>query len=229
MAISKYIERSTTLPSMAAVMMSNNNINTKPETQVLPNPKPEKPKKSKNPIKFWILKVKAPEETVRLPLVQTDDSIPKFTRQAIRSNYMDKSIEAKKKVIRMLFVVVAEFFVCWAPIHVLNTWYLFSPEMVYRYIGSTGVSLVHLLSYISSCCNPITYCFMNHKFRMAFISLFQTRLCRTCIGKSHNTLDPKLDIVVGQGNSDLSGNDSTIYVGRASRSEVVVLERDERV
>ncbi|CAH1389885.1 unnamed protein product [Nezara viridula] len=42
--------------------------------------------------------VKAPEETVRLPLVQTDDSFSKFTRQAIRSNYMDKSIEAKKKI-----------------------------------------------------------------------------------------------------------------------------------
>lgn len=51
------IERSATLPSMAAVMMSNNNINTKPETQVIPSPKPEKPKKTKNSIKFWILKV----------------------------------------------------------------------------------------------------------------------------------------------------------------------------
>lgn len=113
-----------------------------------------------------------------------------FKRQAIRSNYMDKSIEAKQKVrryktinkinrnfliskvIRMLFVVVAEFFICWTPLHVLNTWYLFYPEAVYRYVGSTGISLVQLLAYISSCCNPITYCFMNRKFRQAFLNIF---------------------------------------------------------
>lgn len=72
----------------------------------------------------------------------------------------------------MLFVVVAEFFFCWAPLHMLNTWYVFSPETVYSYVGSTGVSLVQLLAYASSCSNPITYCFMNHKFRQAFIKLF---------------------------------------------------------
>ncbi|EEB18252.1 class A rhodopsin-like G-protein coupled receptor GPRcck2, putative [Pediculus humanus corporis] len=99
-----------------------------------------------------------------------------FNRHAIRSNYMDKSIEAKRKVIRMLFVIVTEFFVCWAPLHVLNTWYLFYPDAIYKYVGSTGISLVQLLAYISSCCNPITYCFMNKKFRQAFISVFN-RLC----------------------------------------------------
>lgn len=72
----------------------------------------------------------------------------------------------------MLFVVVAEFFVCWAPLHVLNTWYLFYPDVVYKYVGSTGVSLVQLLAYVSSCCNPITYCFMNRKFRQAFLGVF---------------------------------------------------------
>uniref|UniRef100_T1HGV0 G_PROTEIN_RECEP_F1_2 domain-containing protein n=1 Tax=Rhodnius prolixus TaxID=13249 RepID=T1HGV0_RHOPR len=77
-----------------------------------------------------------------------------------------------KGVIRMLFVVVAEFFICWAPLHVLNTWYQFRPDLVHQYVGSTGVSLVQLLAYISSCCNPITYCFMNYRFRQAFISLF---------------------------------------------------------
>ncbi|XP_026673505.1 cholecystokinin receptor type A-like isoform X2 [Ceratina calcarata] len=101
-----------------------------------------------------------------------------FDRQhAIRSNYMTKSIEAKKKVIRMLFVIVLEFFVCWAPLHVINTWYLFTPELVYSMVGSTGISLVQLLAYISSCCNPITYCFMNRKFRQAFLSLFDCHRC----------------------------------------------------
>ncbi|KAG8307118.1 hypothetical protein J6590_031516 [Homalodisca vitripennis] len=161
-----------------------------------------------------------------------------FSRHAIRSNYMDKSIEAKKKVIRMLFVVVAEFFVCWAPLHVLNTWYLFYPDIVYKYVGSTGVSLVQLLAYVSSCCNPITYCFMNRKFRQAFLGIFSWYKWRSgCCGT-----DPQLKVngcalgrldegcgTVGPNNSEVSGNDSTVYGGRGCRSEVVVLEGEERV
>ncbi|XP_062549887.1 uncharacterized protein LOC134214542 [Armigeres subalbatus] len=44
-----------------------------------------------------------------------------FLGHAIRSNYMDKSIKAKKKVIRMLLVIIMEFVVSWAPLHILNT------------------------------------------------------------------------------------------------------------
>lgn len=43
---------------------------------------------------------------------------PKVSK-AIRSTYTGKSIESKKKVIRMLFVLVAEFFICWTPLHIL--------------------------------------------------------------------------------------------------------------
>ncbi|RVE43072.1 hypothetical protein evm_012279 [Chilo suppressalis] len=42
-------------------------------------------------------------------------------RHVIRSTHIDKSIEAKRKVIRMLFVIILEFFVCWTPLHVINT------------------------------------------------------------------------------------------------------------
>ncbi|XP_075972386.1 cholecystokinin receptor-like [Anticarsia gemmatalis] len=102
-------------------------------------------------------------------------------RHVVRSTHIDKSIEAKRKVIRMLFVIILEFFVCWAPLHVINTIYLFYPEELYQYIGPKGVVSLQLLAYCSSCCNPITYCFMNRKFRQAFISLFKScRLFRAC-------------------------------------------------
>lgn len=55
--------------------------------------------------------------------------------------------------------------------------YLFSHELVYKYVGSTGVALVQLLAYVSSCCNPITYCFMNKKFRQAFLAIFDCYRC----------------------------------------------------
>ncbi|XP_047519674.1 cholecystokinin receptor-like [Pieris napi] len=102
-------------------------------------------------------------------------------RHVVRSTHIDKSIEAKRKVIRMLFVIILEFFVCWTPLHVINTIYLFYPEELYQYIGSKGIVCLQLLAYCSSFCNPITYCFMNRKFRQAFISLFKTcKIFRWC-------------------------------------------------
>lgn len=165
---------------------------------------------------------------------QQDSPCPLTRQHVIRSNYMGKSIEAKKKVIRMLFVIVLEFFVCWAPLHVINTWYLFSPELVYSVVGSTGISLVQLLAYVSSCCNPITYCFMNRKFRQAFLGLFDCHRCWR-VGCRHSDIAMAATGNAGQAgnNSELSGNDSTVYLGKASlvaRSEVVrLLEEEDRV
>ncbi|XP_029155607.1 cholecystokinin receptor-like isoform X1 [Nylanderia fulva] len=174
-------------------------------------------------------------DTKDLPNEDQQDSTCPFSRQhVIRSNYMGKSIEAKKKVIRMLFVIVLEFFVCWAPLHVINTWYLFAPDLVYSIVGSTGISLVQLLAYVSSCCNPITYCFMNRKFRQAFLGLFDCHRCWR-VGCRHSDIAMAATGNAGQAgnNSELSGNDSTVYLGRASlvaRSEVVrLLEEEDRV
>ncbi|KAG6459545.1 hypothetical protein O3G_MSEX011443 [Manduca sexta] len=97
-----------------------------------------------------------------------------------------KKWSAKKpiKVIRMLFVIILEFFVCWTPLHVINTIYLFYPDELYQYIGSKGIISMQLLAYCSSCCNPITYCFMNRKFRQAFISLIKTcKFFRICFSE----------------------------------------------
>ncbi|XP_076042472.1 uncharacterized protein LOC143026264 isoform X2 [Oratosquilla oratoria] len=107
---------------------------------------------------------------------------PTFKR--LRSTHLEKSIAAKKHVVRMLFVVVLLFFVCWTPIFIVNILYLFIPEKVYTSLGSFGISFLHLLSYFSSCCNPITYCFMNKKFLQGFKFAFgccagkKERLCK---------------------------------------------------
>lgn len=73
----------------------------------------------------------------------------------------------------MLFVVVIEFFICWTPLYVINTIALFDPKTVYQNLGYTAISFFQLLAYSSSCCNPITYCFMNIGFRKAFLNLFR--------------------------------------------------------
>ncbi|XP_013777380.1 cholecystokinin receptor-like [Limulus polyphemus] len=87
-------------------------------------------------------------------------------------NNHKRSLAQKKRVIKMLFVVVLEFFICWTPIHVINTVSLFNPTGVYGGLGYHGISFFQLLAYTSSCCNPITYCFMNSNFRKSFLTIF---------------------------------------------------------
>lgn len=85
----------------------------------------------------------------------------------------EKSLQNKKRVIKMLFVVVLEFFICWTPLYVINTITLFDSQIVYKTLGYTTITYFQLLAYTSSCCNPITYCFMNRGFRKACLNLFR--------------------------------------------------------
>ncbi|XP_060531507.1 cholecystokinin receptor type A-like [Cylas formicarius] len=149
--------------------------------------------------------------------------------QRIRSNFMDKSIEAKKKVIRMLFVIVADFFICWAPLHVLNTFYLFYPEEVYENIGSTGIALIQLLAYTSACSNPIIYCFMNKKYRHAFLVAFGCKVCckENTIKETRSGKYKKV-IIKSNGNNSNSGNESVLRFSNP-RSELIGPEAEDRV
>jgi hypothetical protein len=89
----------------------------------------------------------------------------------LRSTNQEKSLLQKQRIIKMLFVVVLEYFICWTPLYTINTLSLFYPYAVYRGLGYYGISFFQLLAYISACCNPITYCFMNRKFRESFLAL----------------------------------------------------------
>ncbi|CAH1777989.1 unnamed protein product [Owenia fusiformis] len=68
---------------------------------------------------------------------QTNKRIQKL--RAVRQSNAEKSLEAKKKVVRMLFIVVVEFFVCWTPLYVVQTWILFDLNSAYKYVGPLGV------------------------------------------------------------------------------------------
>ncbi|CAN7986736.1 unnamed protein product, partial [Ixodes hexagonus] len=113
--------------------------------------------------------------TAAQPMVQTEtgNKLTNGFRRGtvlVRGGNPEKNQSAMVRVIRMLFVVVIEFFVCWTPLYVVNTWSLYDPRSVYDVLGPTGVSVVQLLAYASSCSNPITYCFMHHKFREGFLA-----------------------------------------------------------
>uniref|UniRef100_UPI00398F2D54 cholecystokinin receptor type A n=1 Tax=Pristiophorus japonicus TaxID=55135 RepID=UPI00398F2D54 len=90
----------------------------------------------------------------------------------VRSNSSAANLMAKKRVIRMLIVIVIMFFICWTPIFCANAWRAFDKVSADRLLSGTPISFIHLLSYTSACVNPIIYCFMNKRFRMAFLATF---------------------------------------------------------
>ncbi|XP_069181051.1 substance-K receptor isoform X2 [Procambarus clarkii] len=79
----------------------------------------------------------------------------------------------KKKVIKMLFIVVALFAFCWAPLqtyHVLQEIY---PSInTYRFINIIWFCC-HWLAMSNSCCNPFIYAIYNEKFKREFRQKFR--------------------------------------------------------
>lgn len=90
----------------------------------------------------------------------------------IRSSSSAANLLAKKRVIRMLMVIVLLFFLCWMPIFSANAWRAFDTASAERRLSGTPISFILLLSYTSSCVNPIIYCFMNKRFRLGFMATF---------------------------------------------------------
>lgn len=105
---------------------------------------------------------------------------------ALRKTNAECSLLKKKHVIKMLIAVVLEFFICWTPLYIINTIVLFDSSIIYNYLGYTGISFFQLLAFTSSCCNPITYCFMNRGFRKSFVHLFR---CCNCFHSSNRALN----------------------------------------
>ncbi|KAM6221982.1 cholecystokinin receptor type A [Rhynchocyon petersi] len=90
----------------------------------------------------------------------------------IRSSGSAANLMAKKRVIRMLIVIVVLFFLCWMPIFSANAWRAYDTVSAERRLSGTPISFILLLSYTSSCVNPIIYCFMNKRFRLGFMATF---------------------------------------------------------
>ncbi|KAK5644284.1 hypothetical protein RI129_008129 [Pyrocoelia pectoralis] len=135
--------------------------------------------RSRSAINKWEYCIQEPSEGRKFRYSSAQDlsssgsGIYRKPGKGLRRTNAEKSLINKKRVIKMLFAVVLEFFICWTPLYVVNTIALFQPSIVYSSIGYTGVSFFQLLAYTSSCCNPITYCFMNCGFRKSFLNLFQ--------------------------------------------------------
>ncbi|XP_052855744.1 cholecystokinin receptor type A [Drosophila gunungcola] len=111
--------------------------------------------------------------TTTVTLAKTSSPSIRVHDAALRRSNEAKTLESKKRVVKMLFVLVLEFFICWTPLYVINTMSMLIGPVMYQYVDYTAISFLQLLAYSSSCCNPITYCFMNASFRRAFVDTFK--------------------------------------------------------
>lgn len=107
---------------------------------------------------------------LELQQLSTSNSGSRVNR--IRSSSSAANLIAKKRVIRMLIVIVVLFFLCWMPIFSANAWRAYDTPSAERHLSGTPISFILLLSYTSSCVNPIIYCFMNKRFRLGFMATF---------------------------------------------------------
>uniref|UniRef100_A0A3Q2QFF7 Gastrin/cholecystokinin type B receptor n=1 Tax=Fundulus heteroclitus TaxID=8078 RepID=A0A3Q2QFF7_FUNHE len=125
---------------------------------------------------------KKPSFAVELPTISSSTTAILNKTERARSNTSEAKLQAKRRVIRMLMVIVALFFICWMPVYSVNTWKAFDFKSAFKALTGAPISFIHLLSYTSACVNPIIYCFMNTRFRKALLSTFgcccRNRLCR---------------------------------------------------
>ena len=99
-------------------------------------------------------------------------------RCMIRHSNPERNRAAKIRVIRMLFAVVIEYFICWTPLYVVQTWKSFDSLSLTQHFSNLTLSLVFMLAYVSSACNPVTYCLMNKNFRQSFRNVLSC--CHCC-------------------------------------------------
>lgn len=92
---------------------------------------------------------------------------------SLRHSNLHHCVASRRRVIRMLFVIVMEYFVCWTPLYICSTWKIIHYLSIHELVSNLAWSLMLLLAYVSSFVHPVTYCFMNKNFRKGFVSVFK--------------------------------------------------------
>lgn len=85
----------------------------------------------------------------------------------------------RRKALKLLIVIIMEFFICWTPLFLFHTFGTFNKQF-YRTMPTIFVDIILLFSFASLLCNPFTYYFMSKRYRMVLYGyLSSCCLCRT--------------------------------------------------
>lgn len=68
---------------------------------------------------------------------------------------------AKIRTVKMTFVIVTVYIVCWAPFFILQMWSVWDEEFVWIESENPAITITALLASLNSCCNPWIYMFFS--------------------------------------------------------------------
>ena len=97
--------------------------------------------------------------------------------QIFHDRNQQSALRQNLKTIRVLFVVVGVFILCWVPYFIFILFLYYAPHLVFRSDNET-ILVITRLPYFNSLCNPIIYACLDQTYREAFKNLFQ-RMCRS--------------------------------------------------
>nr|BAF38754.1 V1-type arginine vasotocin receptor [Cynops pyrrhogaster] len=79
---------------------------------------------------------------------------------------------AKIRTVKMTFVIVSAYVICWAPFFTVQTWSVWDKNFMWIDSENTAVTVTSLLASLNSCCNPWIYMFFSGHLFQDFIHSF---------------------------------------------------------
>ncbi|XP_026797869.3 substance-K receptor [Pangasianodon hypophthalmus] len=89
------------------------------------------------------------------------------------SDHYQNQIQAKRKVVKMMIVVVTTFAVCWLPYHIYFILGSFKKDIYNQHYIQQVYLAIFWLAMSSTMYNPIIYCCLNQRFRSGFRRAFR--------------------------------------------------------
>ncbi|KAM9376462.1 arginine vasopressin receptor 1Aa [Pholidichthys leucotaenia] len=84
---------------------------------------------------------------------------------------------AKLRTVKMTFVIVLAYVICWAPFFTVQMWSVWDENFIFHDSENTAVTLSALLASLNSCCNPWIYMIFSGHLLQDFLH------CFTCFHK----------------------------------------------
>ncbi|XP_047453492.1 arginine vasopressin receptor 1Aa [Mugil cephalus] len=79
---------------------------------------------------------------------------------------------AKLRTVKMTFVIVVAYIVCWAPFFIVQMWSVWDEKFQWADSENTAVTLSALLASLNSCCNPWIYMIFSGHLLQDFVHCF---------------------------------------------------------
>ncbi|KAM8942217.1 vasopressin V1a receptor [Lycaon pictus] len=88
-------------------------------------------------------------------------AVPRGLLRAPGASSVKTISRAKMRTVKMTFVIVTVYIVCWAPFFILQMWSVWDDGFVWIESENPAITITALLASLNSCCNPWIYMFFS--------------------------------------------------------------------